>query len=253
MWLYGIIQRNWERLVRKALSERLDMGKVIHEQLSGTGIMLEDIIEARRKMETDYTQWEKEELIQFLDKLLRIAKPMLIVANKADLPSSSENIKRLKEKYSKVVPASAESELALTRAAKAGLIKYQSGEGDFEIVDGVNLNENQKKALEYIRENVLQRYGSTGVQKALNQAIFQLLDMIVVYPVEDEHKLCDQKGNILPDAFLILKGSKPRDMAYVIHTDIGERFLHAVDARKNMRVASDHELKDGDIISIICR
>lgn len=253
MWLYGIIQRNWERLVRKALSERLDMGKVIHEQLSGTGIMLEDIIEARRKMETDYTQWEKEELIQFLDKLLRIAKPMLIVANKADLPSSSENIKRLKEKYSKVVPASAESELALTRAAKAGLIKYQSGDGDFEIVDGVNLNENQKKALEYIRENVLQRYGSTGVQKALNQAIFQLLDMIVVYPVEDEHKLCDQKGNILPDAFLILKGSKPRDMAYVIHTDIGERFLHAVDARKNMRVASDHELKDGDIISIICR
>jgi (p)ppGpp synthase/HD superfamily hydrolase len=42
-------------------------------------------------------------------------------------------------------------------------------------------------------------------------------------------------------------------MAYLIHTDIGEKFLHAVDARKNMRVAADHELEEGDIISIICR
>jgi len=253
MWMYGILQRNWERLVRKAMSERLDMAKVIHEQLSGTGIMLEDIIEARRAMDTDYTQWEKEELIEFLDKLLKIAKPMLIVANKADLPTAAENVKRLQEKYDNVIPASAESELALNRAAQAGLIKYSSGDADFEIVDDGKLSDNQKKALEYIREHVLKVYGSTGVQQALNKAVFELLDMIVVFPVEDEHKFCDQKGNILPDALLVPKGSKPRDMAYVIHTDIGERFLHAVDARKNMRVASDHELEDGDIISIICR
>ncbi|MCK9152326.1 redox-regulated ATPase YchF [Methanobacterium alcaliphilum] len=253
MWMYAILERNWERLVRKAMSERLDMAKVIYEQLSGTGIRLEDIIEARRAMETDYTDWEKEELIGFLDKLLKIAKPMLIVANKADLPSAAENIKRLQEKYDNVIPASAESELALNRAAQAGLIKYQSGEDDFEIPESNKLTDNQKKALEYIREHVLKVYGGTGVQKALNKAVFELLDMIVVYPVEDEHKFCDQKGNILPDALLVSRGSKPRDMAYVIHTDIGEKFLHAVDARKNMRVGSDHELEDGDIISIITR
>ena len=117
----------------------------------------------------------------------------------------------------------------------------------------MNLSETQLKALNYIKENVLQKYGSTGVQKALNKVVFDILDMIVVYPVEDEHKLCDQKGNVLPDAILIRKGSKPRELAYLVHTDIGDRFMHAMDGRSCRRVSSDHELEDGDIISIICR
>ena len=109
------------------------------------------------------------------------------------------------------------------------------------------------KALNYIKEHVLQKYGSTGVQKALNTAVFEILDMIVVFPVEDEHKFSDQKGNILPDVLLIKKGSKPKDMAYIIHTDIGESFMHAIDARSSRRISSDYELVTGDMISIICR
>ena len=116
-----------------------------------------------------------------------------------------------------------------------------------------SVNKNQKNALNYIKENILEKYGSTGIQAALNEAIFNLLNMIVVYPVEDEHKFCDQKGNVLPDAILIPNGSHPRDLAFLIHTDIGEKFMHAVNARTNMRVASDYELENGDIISIITR
>lgn len=253
MWLFGILHKNWNRLVRKALSEKLDIAKVIAEQLSGAGIMAEDVLEAKRAITKEYKDWEDEDMILLLDNLLKIAKPMMIVANKADLPHAEENIQRLKEKYDNVVPASAEAELALSRAAEAGLIKYTSGEDDFEILQADKLSPQQLKALEYIRENVLQKYGGTGVQEALNQAIFNLLDMIVVYPVEDEHKLSDQKGNVLPDALLIPRGSKPRDMAFLIHTDIGEGFMHAIDARSCRRVSSDHELQDGDIISIITR
>ena len=253
MWLFGILHKNWNRLVRKALSEKLDIAKVIAEQLSGAGIMAEDVLEAKRAITKEYKDWEDEDMILLLDNLLKIAKPMMIVANKADLPHAEENIQRLKEKYDNVVPASAEAELALSRAAEAGLIKYTSGEDDFEILQADKLSPQQLKALEYIRENVLQKYGGTGVQEALNQAIFNLLDMIVVYPVEDEHKLSDQKGNVLPDALLIPSGSKPRDMAFLIHTDIGEGFMHAIDARSCRRVSSDHELQDGDIISIITR
>lgn len=253
MWLFGILHKNWNRLVRKALSEKLDIAKVIAEQLSGAGIMAEDVLEAKRAITKEYKDWEDEDMILLLDNLLKIAKPMMIVANKADLPHAEENIQRLKEKYDNVVPASAEAELALSRAAEAGLIKYTSGEDEFEILQADKLSPQQLKALEYIRENVLQKYGGTGVQEALNQAIFNLLDMIVVYPVEDEHKLSDQKGNVLPDALLIPRGSKPRDMAFLIHTDIGEGFMHAIDARSCRRVSSDHELQDGDIISIITR
>jgi ribosome-binding ATPase YchF (GTP1/OBG family) len=74
--------------------------------------------------------------------------------------------------------------------------------------------------LEYIKTNILEKYGGTGVQTALNDAIFKLLDLIVVYPVEYQHKFTDNKGNILPDAILIKKGSTPRDLAYEIHSDI---------------------------------
>lgn len=253
MWLYGIIDRNWSRLARKASSERIDMAKIIHEQFSGIGVSVEDVIEASRKLEKDYHSWDADDILKFVDELLKIAKPRLIVANKADLPSAKENIKKLKKRYPNVVPASAEAELALKRAAKANLIEYKPGDSNFKILDESKLTKKQLKALKYIRENVLEVYGSTGIQEALNRAVFDLLDMIVVYPVEDEHKLSDKDGNILPDAFLIPRGSKPRDLAYLIHTEIGDSFMHAIDARKKMRVASDYELQDGDIITIICR
>lgn len=252
MWLYGILEKNWDRLLRKAASEKLDMNRIIHEQLSGTGITPEDIIEASRKVEADIYSWGKDELLEFLDELLRIAKPMLIVANKADIPEARKNIERLMDSYPHVVPASAEAELALRRASEAGFINYTPGAGDFEIIDGLGLTDRQRAALEYIRENVLEVYGSTGVQEAINRAVFDLLDMIVVFPVEDEHHFTDQRGNVLPDALLVPRGSGPRDLAYLIHTEIGDSFMHAVDARKGMRVAADHELEDGDIISIIC-
>ena len=251
MWMYGIVSKNWVRLIRKVEAEHLDFSKVIFEQLSGTGILIEDVIEALRTVNPNYGKWEEEDLIEFVRNLLNIAKPSLVIANKADLPGARENIERMQEKYPRVIPTSAESELALMNATRAGLISYISGDSSFEILEKDKLNANQIKALEYIQTNILDVYGSTGIQEALNTAVFDLLDMIVVYPVGDEHKLTDQKGNVLPDAFLVPKGSTPREFAYIIHTDIGDKFMHAVDARKSMRIASDYELQDRDIIKIV--
>ena len=253
MWMYGILSRNWVRLIRKVGAEHLDISKVLFDQLSGTGITIEDIIEAKRNIEPDYNKWEEEDLIELTRNILKIAKPMMVIANKADLPTSAANIERIKEKYPYVIPTSAESEIALVRAAEAGLISYVSGDDYFDILESEKLNANQLKALEYIQTNILDKYGSTGVQDALNYGIFELLNRIVVYPVQDEHKYTDQKGNVLPDGFLVPNGATPRELAYIVHTDIGDKFMHAVDARKNMRVASDYELKDGDIISIVTR
>ena len=253
MWMYGILSRNWVRLIRKVGAEHLDIAKALFDQLSGTGIAIEDIIEAKRTVDPDYNKWEEEDLIELTRNILKIAKPMMVIANKADLPNSAENIERIKEKYPNVIATSAESEIALVKAAEAGLISYVSGDDHFEILDADKLNPNQLKALEYIQTNILDKYGSTGVQDALNYGIFELLNRIVVYPVQDEHKYTDQKGNVLPDGFLVPNGATPRELAYIVHTDIGDKFMHAVDARRNMRVASDYELKDGDIIRIITK
>ena len=146
------------------------------------------------------------------------------------------------------VPTSSEAELVLRMANKSGIIRYIPGDRDFEIVG--KPTDPQKKALEKIR-SILKHYGSTGVQECLNKVVFDLLEYVVVYPVEDENKLTNVDGEVLPDALLMSKGSTAHDLAYMVHTDLGEGFLYAVDARTKRRVGEDYVLKNGDIIKVV--
>ena len=104
--------------------------------------------------------------------------------------------------------------------------------------------------LEQIRE-VMAEHGGTGVQEALDRAVYDVLDHLTAYPVQDETHWTDGQGNTLPDAFLLPDGSTPRDLAYAVHSDIGDGYLHAVDARKNMRISDEEELDEGDVIKIV--
>ena len=172
---------------------------------------------------------------------------MLVVGNKAD-----ETPEAFREKLAaqKVAFASAASELALRNAVTANVIKYLPGDKVFKVADGVTLSAPQKAGLVKIAE-VMKKNNGTGVQDAINRAVFELLDRIVVYPVEDENKLCNKQGDVLPDAFLMKRGSTPHDLAFQVHTDIGKGFLYAIDARTKMRIKENHLLKDGDIIKIV--
>ena len=78
-----------------------------------------------------------------------------------------------------------------------------------------------------------------------------MLDLIVVYPVEDETHLTDKEGRILPDAHFMSRGSNAKDLAYKVHTDLGDHFIRAIDAKTHRIIGSDHELKDGDVIRIV--
>jgi len=109
----------------------------------------------------------------------------------------------------------------------------------------------QKKGLEYIKDRVIERFGTTGVQECLERLVLDMLDMIAVYPVEDETKLCDKYGNVLPDAYLIRRGANARDLAYLVHTDLGEKFIRAINCRTKRIIGAEYALEDGDIIKII--
>jgi len=176
---------------------------------------------------------------------------MLIAANKIDMPNAEENLERLKKSNYIVVPCCAEAELALRRAAEKQLINYRPGDCNFQVLHPEKLTESQAKALETIREKILLKYGSTGVQDAVNMAFFKLLGMITVYPVEDLEHLADHNGRVLPDAYLVPYGTTARQLAYIIHTELGESFIYAVEAREKKRVGEDYILKDRDVISII--
>ena len=253
MWIVQILKRDWLKIARTVESSQMDLFSALEERLSGLSINRKHILEALHKtgLNADKpTTWNDKEFFGFVDTLRTVSKPMLIAANKIDMSPAEENVERLKETGHTVVPCCAEAELALRRAAEKGLIRYLPGDRDFEVKDPANMVERQKKALEIVRDKVLQ-HRTTGVQEAINTAFFKLLDMIVVYTVEDTERLSDHNGRVLPDARLIPKGTTAKELAYIIHTELGENFIHAVDAKTRMRRGEDHVLQDRDVISII--
>ena len=146
----------------------------------------------------------------------------------------------------------AEAELALKRAAKAKLVNYLPGDDKFSIADPSKLNANQTKALDTIGEAVGRLHG-TGVQKCLEKAAYELLDLIIVYPVEDEARLTDHDGRVLPDAFLVPKGTTARGLAYKVHTDLGDNFIRAINVRTHRTVGNDYVLQNNDVLTIVSR
>ena len=131
------------------------------------------------------------------------------------------------------------------------MINYHPGDNDFTISSNVRLSPEQKIALEMIRDRVLKVQGTTGVQNAINSAFFKLLNMIVVYPVEDPERLTNHDGEVLPDAYLVPRGTTLKQMASMIHTELGAQMLYGVNARDKMRLADTYLLKDGDVVSIV--
>jgi ribosome-binding ATPase len=99
--------------------------------------------------------------------------------------------------------------------------------------------------------SVLSKIKTTGIQDALNRAVFDTLKIITVYPVEDEAKLSNKDGVVLPDARLLVAGSTAKDLAATIHADLAKAFLHAIDVKTKQRIGADHQLKDGDVIKIV--
>ncbi|MEM3797114.1 MAG: redox-regulated ATPase YchF [Candidatus Bathyarchaeia archaeon] len=254
MWIANILKKDWPKIARTAESASKDLLSILEERLSGLAIKRAHIFQAVRRtgLNADKpTAWSEEDFLRFIDTLRQIAKPMLIAANKMDIPTAEENFEKMKKMNYLVVPCCAEAELALRRAAEKKLIEYRPGDSTFRILDRGRLTENQVKALETIREKVLLKFGSTGVQDAINMAYFKLLNMITVYPVEDLEHLSDHSGRVLPDAYLVPYGTTARELAYLIHTELGESFIYAVEARERKRVGENYILKDRDIISIV--
>jgi len=254
MWLAQILKRDWSKMARTAEAGAEDLVSILENRLSGLAIKRNSIIEALKKTDLKPekpTLWNDDDIIGFLNVLRSISKPMLIAANKIDLPNAEENAERLEELGYTVISCCAEAELALGRAAEKGLIDYRPGECNFTIMKPEELTETQDRALKVIQERILQDFGSTGVQEAINMAFFKLLNMIIVYPVEDIEHLSDHNGRVLPDAYLVPYGTTARQLAYIIHTELGEGFIHAIEAHDKKRIGEDYVLKDRDVVSIV--
>ncbi len=254
LWVLGIIRRDWEKASRLAEQSGAKITSSLTARLTGLAVDEKEIelVMAQLHLKPEKpSEWSDSDLQNFAKHLRGRSKPSLIAANKADLPSAMENIERLRATGRKVIPCASEAELLLRRAAERGFLSYTPGDENFRLIQTNTLTREQLQAIDMVDRRVMKVFKGTGVQKAIDEAYFSLLGAVVVFPVEDERKLSDKKGNILPDAYVMRGGSTTLDLARAVHSDLAEGFLYAIDARTGMRLAADHQLKNHDIVKIV--
>ncbi|MEO2264868.1 MAG: redox-regulated ATPase YchF [Nitrosopumilus sp.] len=255
MWYQKILEGNRDK-VSKLIKNGSDVIDAITDLYRGIGvnkIHVKETLLATKLEEKNFDDFDMADSKKLASYLRKISKPTLIVANKIDVEGADKNFARLRERYndSIVIPVSGDSEFSLRRAEQKGLIKYSPGSEQFEIIESDKLNEKQIRALDFIKQGIMGEYMRTGVQFAINVAVFKLLKMNSIYPVADDVKLADKKGQILPDLFLLKDGATINDLAKEIHSDLTKGLLYGKDLRYNLRLPVDYQLRDRDVVSLV--
>ncbi len=253
MWYLDILRKGIERFEGKTRQQDVKIEEELAEQMSAFKTNKNQIKQLilSQNLELDPESWTEEDEKELARAIRKDTKPMVIAANKMDDEAARKNFEEITKdpEYShlEIVPCSAHAEKALKNAAEQGVLDYYPGQDDFNIEK--DLPEEKKEGLEKIRE-FMNEYGGTGVQKALETALFNELGVIAIFPGGADG-LGDEHGNILPDCFLMPPKTTAEEFAYHIHSDIGEGFLHAIDCRNSRQIGSDHELEHRDVIEII--
>lgn len=250
MWFYTLLKKGWDKFARTVKQEGGELFKAIAKQLSGVNVTEEIAESVLKEFPEDILTWTEQDVKNFAKKIREKTKPILIAANKIDVPGAEKNLQRLKEAYPNymIVPCSAMAELELRQKAKDGIIDYVPGESVFTVKG--SLNDKEKKILDYISKEILEKHKTTGVQDVLNSAVFDFLHYIAIFP-GGLNNLVDSQGRILPDCFLMNQGTTALGFAAKIHTDLAKGFVRAIDVKKRLTVGKEHILKHRDVVEII--
>ena len=260
-WIRGIIESSWQRGSRRVQSEG-DKALVTYllDQLSGIGANEFHVSSGITEVSSQHPDagvpwsWGQEELTTLAKTIRTGLFPICVAANKADRVEE-DSWNQLEEMVTAsggiLIPTSAEAELALSRASATGLIQHRPGGDGFTVTEKgeANLSEAQRNALSSIGES-LAKWSGGGLVGLVGDIVFDRLDRRVAYPVQDETHWIDGEGNILPDAILISEGTTAKGLAYAVHTDLGDGFIRATDARSGRVIGADHEVENGDVIRI---
>jgi len=253
-WFTRIVDKSISKASHQASEKPVD--KAVFEALAGLKVRLDQIQRSLRETElvdVELKRWKADDIERFAGKVRELSKPTMIIANKMDLAYAEENYKRLSQEFGRalVIPCSADAELALRRAEEKGYIRYVPGEETFQVLAPAKLTPEQAKALTYVQQRVFTRWIRTGVQFALNSCVFKLLNMNSVYPVEDQAKFSDKKGNVLPDVMLVPYNATLSDVAGHVHSELAQTMIYGIDARTGVRLPADYIVRDRDVIKIV--
>lgn len=250
MWYLDILKKGIERHRSGYDGTERDIEADLAEQMSAFGISEEELKQVclGLGLELDPDTWAATDR-ETLAREIRIrTKPMIIAANKADTEAAQQNYAEITSDpaygHLTIVPVSAHAEKALKNGHEADVLEYRPGDDDFEVTG--ELPEAKRNGLERIGD-FLDEFGGTGVQRAIETALFEELGAVAVFPGAQKPQ---DDGTFLQDCFVFPGGSTTEEFAYFLHTDIGEGFLHAHDVRSGRQIGADTELEHRDVIEI---
>ena len=151
LWFADILKREWDKITREIHQKRAKLTDGIATRFTGLGIkdfQVQDVLQKLGFISRDPKEWTEDDIIQFARELRKNTKPMIIAANKADLCPDLDIIKKINDN---VIPCSAETELLLRKASKAGIVNYSSGDEGFTIAEGKEIAPPQQKALDLVK------------------------------------------------------------------------------------------------------
>ena len=251
-WYLDVLEKGLEKFETRYHGADAAIEEELADQMSAFGIdkdRMKRVILAEG-LELDPDTWDETDRVELAREIRKRTKPMVIAANKMDTPEAQANWAEITSDpdydHLSFVPASAHAEKALKNADDAGVVDYTPGDDAFEVVGDVSGE--QKAGLDQIGEFV-DEYDGTGVQGALEAAVFDVLGCIAVFP-GSANGSSDEKG-VFRDCFILPEGSTTEDFAYHIHSDIGEGLLHGTDCRSGRQVGTDNELSHRDVIELI--
>jgi hypothetical protein len=252
MWYLDVLEKGLERYRSGYHGEEKNVEEDLAEQMSAFKTNKDEIKQVvlglGRSLDPD--EWDDEDKEAIAREIRKRTKPMLIAANKMDKPAAQENFEEITSDpdydHLTFVPASAHAEKALKKAEAGGVVDYEPGADDFDIVGDVSGE--QEEGLERIRE-FLDAYGGAGVQRSLEAALFDVMGAIAIFPGSANGR-SDTQG-VFRDCFILPEGSTTEDFAYHLHSDIGDGLLHGIDCRSERQVGSDHELDHRDVLEIV--
>ena len=257
LWFKQILEReDWDKFLRTFSRESKKFIEELSNRVSGIKVSKFHIIEALKKTqlsEKNPAEWSDVDLLNFSKVLRRLSKPILIAANKIDKEIGVKNLIALKSSYKdQIIPCSALAEYYLRKYDNEGTIKYIPGSNDFSFMNLQNLSEKEVEMLKEIKGKILTPFNGTGVQEILNYSVFNIGKQICVYPVADFNNFTDNSGNVLPDTFLVKKGTTLIDFVRdKIHTELADKFMFGIDAISKKRLGENYILQNNDVIKII--
>ena len=253
MWYLEVLEKGIERYETGYDGEDDEIEVELAEQMSAFRTNKDEI---KREilslgLDLDPETWDETDREELAREIRKATKPMVVAANKMDTPEAQQNFEEITADpdydHLTFVPVSAHAEKALKRADEQGAVEYRPGDADFEIVG--DLADDQREGLDAIGAFV-DEYEGTGVQRALEAALFDELGVVPVFP-GGANGLGNERGEVLPDCFLLPEGATAEDFAYHVHSDIGEGFLHGIDCRTDRQVGADHALDDRAVIDVV--